>query len=120
MRKYLIGAAMAALMLLPEGGLVAQPAESCVTPQEFADAPPIDPHTTLTGPALRQYIDAFNAVSGAQQGYDEFDQLDIYRHGDAVLWVFFNEGCLSSKPVVATPLHVKIMELLTVGPGKGV
>ena len=131
MRKYTILVAAAALLLAFDGAglgktapkapakapaaaaVPAVPAPQCTNPDAFAAEPPVTPFTSLTGGALHQYIDAFNSVTGGQQGYDDFDRLDVYhpRPGTSV-WVFFKDGCLSARPTQATELHEKIMERL--------
>ena len=96
MRKYTILVAAAALLLAFDGAglgktapkapakapaaaaVPAVPAPQCTNPDAFAAEPPVTPFTSLTGGALHQYIDAFNSVTGGQQGYDDFDRLDVY------------------------------------------
>jgi len=140
MRKYTVIVAAAALLLAFEGaGLsktapkAAAPADQyesqrrlkpteapaptpvvkCTNPDAFAAEHPIIPFTSLTGEALRQYIDAFNEVGGGHQGYDDFDRLDVYHpRPDASVWVFFKGGCMNHAPTPATEMHEKIMERL--------
>ena len=91
----------------------AAPAVACTNPDEFAVQPPVVPYTTLTGEALRQYIDAFNEVGSGHQGYDDFDRLDLYHpRPDVTVWTFFKNGCLIQAPIPATEMHEKIMERL--------
>lgn len=88
----------------------AQPIQ-CMTTEQFTTAVQqygVTPEV-LTGKALRNYIDAFNAVTNGDQGYDDFDTLLSAPLGNGkVGWAFFKDGCLDNTEAVDADLVEKI------------
>lgn len=71
------------------------------------------------GKDLRNYIDAFNTVTGGDQGYDDFDTMLVVPLGEGKTGLaFFKEDCLIGDDAVPDSLERDIQAVLgrRVGP----
>lgn len=96
----------------------AQPAGLCVPMEAALDSVPGS--EAITGKDLRNYIDAFNKVTGGGQEYDAFDALVVVPLGNGkVGWAFVKDGCIIGTAVNTESLDRDIRAVINgvrVGP----